>query len=267
MIATNLLSLALVLTATSAHAFWAKKFKIPKNLDYYLRPTDSSVCQYYSTDGILHSIFNGKESVLYCPKIVDSIEKLELERVKYYAKTSDFKDNGERGIIALMKKAMRLNDMYLYMEKNFNQCMDQLSQKALAYNGSKSAELYELISKDDFQDVPKCQKLPTFKQQFKEYISSLQSATPGQTLAKDATSSKHTTLNLNPFGASKNVNAREKLYEILEKMKNLPAFKAASVKFQKENKDTEKRDAPYKEYTFGIRDKDIEDFEKKPVFQ
>ncbi len=258
MIAVNLLSFLICLTSSIANGALVneKKFKIPKLLGYQHQITDAKFCHTVNAQGFLSKVFSGKEGILYCPDAMSFISKFKTSDVSRYSS----QEGGDAGLLAMMKRVMRWSAMYVVMDQKFNDCMDELNKKAKGYTGD-SAGLKAYIIGDDFKDLKACKKLPTFEKQFESYVNSLNSPTPGQTLAKDAWDSKAMTL-VNP---KETYRTREGLSGILDKLKANPTpnFMKAIESLKKEDGGT----GDYKNNQKAIFNADWKYLDDNPVYQ
>ncbi len=152
----------------------------------------------------------------------------------------------KNGILALMKKCIRLNGIYLlfHLERSFDTCMDQLETALKDQKGEISKEELNNIlftANLDGKKVinstkfPDCAKLPTLDHQFELMANHpLPAKEVGANLAILARKSKP--LIHASFNVAKERDARKKIEKILTFLEGVkPGYKAANDAFKLEN--------------------------------
>ena len=210
-------------------------FKIP---DYLSKRFTSTVNCPGSKEEMLARVFSkdatASESALYCPRSVEFLTALNPTGTQVMAATIPDADARKNGILALMKKFVRLNDIYLplHMQKRFNECMQNLVD-----NAPGIAAHYKDPAKPAMPVLAACQQLPTFDAQMAAFVNA-QASTDANAfkaaLIKAANSSKPF---ISPIANVANERAaRENLKLVLEALKGVtPAYSQAEAAFEAVN--------------------------------
>ncbi len=120
-----------------SRTFQNSPFKVPKSLA--ARYGQACLVHPSNTKSLLFSIFTDSgdgvihDEALYCQNASSLIKSLKFAQIEAQI-ALDLVEDGKNGILALMKKLVRLNDIYITatMEKRFSECMDELAVKAEA---------------------------------------------------------------------------------------------------------------------------------------